>query len=332
MRIEKVSLKSNPEVELSAYILDQSQEMSNIKKRPSILILPGGGYYFTSDREAEPIAMSYLAEGYNAFVLKYSVGKEKNFELALQDAEEAMSTIRERAEQWSVDTTKIAVIGFSAGGHLAAALSTIGEKESRPNALLLGYPCILSSMDDVLAFPVPSLEEKVKADTPATFLFTTFEDELVPLENSLAFINALAKAGIPFESHIFQSGGHGLSLGKRLTSSGLKSNVNEHFSKWFPLSVSWLQQLFGNFIADRESLAVAEITQYSIHVIIEALLENEQTKKVLLNYLPKIESHPKFNDMKVHSLSVINTFVPNPFTEEKLAEIDSLLKAIPVDD
>src|SRR5690625_2036798 len=161
-----------------------------------------------SDREAEPIAMAYLAEGYNAFILRYSVGKESSFEEALSEAEDAISMIRENADQCNTDPNKIATIGFSACGHLAASLGTMGI--SRPNALMLGYPCILS--DPGLAFTVPSVNKEVDDLTPPTFLFSTFDDQIVPIAHTLSFMEALNKQGIPFESHIFQKGIHGLSL------------------------------------------------------------------------------------------------------------------------
>lgn len=253
MKIEKMYLNSNKESEMTAYLLDSPEEFRNIQKRPAVLIFPGGGYYMTSDREAEPIAMAYLAEGYNAFVLRYSVGKETSFSAALSDAEEALTRIRENTEKWNTDPEKIAVIGFSAGGHLAAALGTMGK--DRPNALILGYPCILSSLGDVLAFPVPSLDQEVDERTPPTFVFSTFEDSVVPIENSLSFMKALNDKRIPFESHIFQNGVHGLSLAKPLSSVGVKPLVDQDFAQWFDLSISWLHKVLGDFPVDQESFS-----------------------------------------------------------------------------
>jgi len=248
VKTETLHLKAHQNAELTAYVLDGSPEFSNIEARPVVLIFPGGAYRFTSDREAEPVAMAYLAEGFNAFVLRYSVGETFRFEAALQDAEEAIAMIRAHAEDWHTDPEKIAVAGFSAGGHLAAALGTIGK--NKPNALILGYPCILDSMSESLAFPVPSVDKEVTAETPPVFLFSTFEDQTVPIENSIAFLQALNVHGIPFESHIFQKGKHGLSLAKPHTSNGLKANVDADVEKWFGLSVSWLHKVLGQFPAN----------------------------------------------------------------------------------
>lgn len=98
------------------YCLDNSSEIDPNRKRPSVLVIPGGGYEMTSDREAEPIAMQFLAAGFNAFVLRYSV-KPSIFPVALLEAAEAMRRIRTHADEWHCDADAIAVIGFSAGGH-----------------------------------------------------------------------------------------------------------------------------------------------------------------------------------------------------------------------
>lgn len=105
------------------YCLDNSSEIDPNRKRPSVLVIPGGGYEMTSDREAEPIAMQFLAAGFNAFVLRYSV-KPSIFPVALLEAAEAMRRIRTHADEWHCDADAIAVIGFSSGGHLAANLAT----------------------------------------------------------------------------------------------------------------------------------------------------------------------------------------------------------------
>ena len=136
------------------YVLDNSEEIDPKRQRPSVLVIPGGGYAMTSDREAEPIAMQFLAAGCNAFVLRYSVAPSV-FPTALLEAAEAVQRIRAHADDWHCDPSKIAVIGFSAGGHLAANLATTAGDDTmrahgydpdavRPNALMLGYPVITS--------------------------------------------------------------------------------------------------------------------------------------------------------------------------------------------
>ena len=107
MTVEKLELKSNPGATLTAYLLDTSKEMPNMTERPAVLVIPGGGYYMCSDREAEPIAMAFAVHGYNTFVLRYTVGEGKEFKMPLADAEEALALIREKAKEWHVTADKI---------------------------------------------------------------------------------------------------------------------------------------------------------------------------------------------------------------------------------
>lgn len=306
MRVETIVLSSNLNVTLTAYLLDHSPEFNNIVCRPAVLIFPGGGYRATSDREAEPIAMAYLAEGYQAFILRYSVQKQAAFPAPLEDAEEALRMIRSKSYDWMVDANKIAAVGFSAGGHLAAALGTMGD--IRPNALILGYPCILSSMSEVLAVPIPSLDKEVDERTPPAFIFSTFDDTAVPIVNTIAFMQALNEKRIPFESHIFQRGGHGLSLAKPLTSGGYKSNINPEFAEWFKLSVSWLRHVLGDFSAelDGSTLQAADRRQYSIDVAIGGLLANPECRALILACFPLLCDEEKAARAASYSLTIVN--------------------------
>src|SRR5699024_6593055 len=203
LNIEEKVLNNGKSI-LTSYLLNNSPEFKNITTRPAVLIFPGGGYHFVSDREAEPVAMSFLAEGYNAFVLRYSVGEGEEISSVFREAEEAIALIHQNADEWNVDKDKIAVIGFSAGGHLAASLATMVT--IRPDALILEYHCILLSIK--LAFAISSIEAEVYSSTPQSFLFSTFEDELVPIEHTLQFMQSLNDLQTPFESHIFQPGKH----------------------------------------------------------------------------------------------------------------------------
>ena len=109
---------------LTCYVQDPSPSLANAAIRPAVLILPGGGYQYCSDREAEPVALAYLAEGFNAFVLRYTVGRDCPLDKALADAQAALSYLRDHAAALHIDPHRIAAVGFSAGGHLAAALGT----------------------------------------------------------------------------------------------------------------------------------------------------------------------------------------------------------------
>lgn len=241
MKIFELKLK-NEGVTLNVYLPDASKEMPRMAVRPGVLVVPGGGYSFCSDREAEPVALAFAAKGYAAFVLRYSIGKDKVFSMPFADVEEAMEIIHDHAAEWGVNKEKIAAIGFSAGGHLCAALSTMGK--IRPNASILIYPCILESIGKILAFPVPSLEKEVDEKTPATFIAAAREDGVVPIKNSIAYAAALEEAGVPFEIHIFEKGYHGYSLADHTVYSKAEEEYNAHLKCWVDLCMNWLCKRF----------------------------------------------------------------------------------------
>lgn len=245
MKLIEVKL-SNELARLTVYIPDKSPEYAHRDICPGVLVIPGGGYSMCSDREAEPIAFSFIAKGYAAFILRYTTGRDKGYDFSMPfaDVNEAMKVIHENAEEWGVDKEKIAAIGFSAGGHLCAAVSTMGD--IRPAASILVYPCILESMSSILAFSVPGLEDKVDEKTPPAFIVSACEDNLVPIENSLAYASALNKKNIPFEMHIYEKGYHGFSLADRTVYSKAEADYCAHIRGWFDLSATWFSKRFGD--------------------------------------------------------------------------------------
>ncbi len=126
---------------LIAYLLDSSPEMPNAAVRPAVLVLPGGAFLMCSDREAEPIALAYLHHVYNAFVLSYTVGQEPTVVRSMEDSTEALRYLRKNADRFSNDPQKIAAIGFSAGGYMAAYTGTLSEKKA--NASVTGQRSLL---------------------------------------------------------------------------------------------------------------------------------------------------------------------------------------------
>ena len=258
----------NFEPTLTAYCSENTSEIDLNRKRPSILICPGGGYEFTSDREAEPVALKFLSLGYNAFVLRYSVAPER-YPTALLQVSAAMTLIRRQAKKFNADTDQIAVCGFSAGAHLACSLGVfwnepflaktlmIEKGSNRPDAMILAYPVITSgeyahtgSFDCLLGKDASqelkdkmSLENQVSKEVPPTFLWHTFSDPVVPVENSLLFAGALKNSRIPFELHIYPEGPHGLSLCDYETAN-TDDFLNPHCGTWVNLCDQWLKLLF----------------------------------------------------------------------------------------
>lgn len=252
------------------YVIDNSPEVDMERRRPAVLVLPGGGYAMTSDREAEPIALKFTAAGYQAFVLRYSVAPSV-YPTALVEAGEAIRLIREHADEWHVDPDRVAVIGFSAGGHLAANLATSAGDEDlrqagldpdavRPNALMLSYPVVTSGpmahrgsfemvlgdrKDDADWLEALSIEKHIDAKCPPVFVWHTITDDCVPVENTLLLIEACKAAGVSVEAHLFPEGGHGLALGTEETAWGGKGNIFPCIQSWPDLAVAWLGRTLG---------------------------------------------------------------------------------------
>ena len=239
-------------------------------RRPMVVICPGGGYeHVCADREGERVALQYNAAGYHAAVVHYAIcphrAPEQLYELA-----EAFRIVRAHAEEWQLAPDKIAVCGFSAGGHLAASLSTLWDEPSlfseeeiasrvcRPDASILCYPVItggekahdgsfraLLGTDDK-SDPrrmLYSCESQVDPDTPPAFLWHTVEDTCVPVENSILYASALREHGVLFELHIFPRGCHGMSLVR--DEYIWSKRMFERDYDWMVLSVDFLNEQFG---------------------------------------------------------------------------------------
>ena len=238
----KIILNGKRNVTLTAMLQDVGGEFGEIHHRPAILILPGGGYSMCSDREAEVIAYPFLHAGYQAFVLRYSVKENRTWPNPLEDYEQAITLIREKTDEWHVITDKIAVIGFSAGGHLAACAATVSKE--KPNAAILGYAAMEQDISNTIQpnTEVPSPTAFVDGKTPPCFLFAARDDMVVPVHNTLNFQLALTRYGTQFESHIYAYGGHGFG-------SGVKSIAGDsiccRIPNWVGDAVGWLEDVFG---------------------------------------------------------------------------------------
>lgn len=239
MKTETILLDKERNVTLTAYLQETEGEFG-FPARPAILILPGGGYAMCSDREADPVALCYAQAGYQAFILRYTLRDKGLWPKPLEDYGQAMSLIKEHAEQWHVAAGKIAVIGFSAGGHLAACAATMAEH--RPAAAILAYPVILKESADTYAPNMPYPNEHVTPNTCPCFLAAARDDNTVSIQNSLMFELALAKNGVPFESHIYSYGGHGFSTGDSWIRT---AKAPARLPHWVADSISWLKETLG---------------------------------------------------------------------------------------
>ncbi len=265
----RLDIANTVQASLSLYIQDDYPALYGDRKRPMVLICPGGGYEHVSAREAEPIAFNFLTAGCHAAVLWYDISKDGvEHPQELLELTQAVSIIRKRADEFAIDKDKIIIAGFSAGAHLAAYLGCFWnedwlEKDSgmarqsyKPDGLILAYPVITSGeyahrgsfvnlmgtkASDELEKKL-SLENQVTSDVPPVFMWHTFEDGAVPLENSLMFASALRKAGVNFEYHVFPHGGHGYSLATKETAIVPEcSEIEPQCEQWMELCRNWIK-------------------------------------------------------------------------------------------
>ena len=243
MKTQVIRLNEERNVTLTAYLQEVGGEFPHVLKRPAVIILPGGGYYLCCDREADPVAMHYLAAGYQVFILRYSVKEHAKWPTPLDDYEQAMKLIRSKAEEWNLHSDKVAVVGFSAGGHLAAATATMSE--NRPNAAILGYALL---NDDVKPHnaDAPNTVLAVDKNTCPCFLFSTRDDTVVKISNSLDFMQALVEHDVPFECHIYSVGPHGISTDDDDVRC-MDEVACSRAKNWVADSIGWLRDTFGEW-------------------------------------------------------------------------------------
>lgn len=287
MKMERIPLwPGRDDVALNVYVTPPDPAWPfPTPTRPGMLVCPGGAYLDLSPAEGEPLALDFACHGYQAFVLEYTVATkapktvDRRYPAQLIDLAKAISVIRENAGHWNLDADKLAIMGFSAGGHLCASYAVhwhedwlaqaVGTDSQilRPQAAVLGYPItdyvlqefsfdpptpmMRASNRTVFGATQPTEEQLrqlspclyVSDQTPPTYLVHAADDGMVPVENSLRMAQALAQAGIPFELHIFQQGEHGFGAGHSMDTPW-KTHTDRACSAWLPLSRTWLLKQF----------------------------------------------------------------------------------------
>ena len=243
---------------VTGYLQEDHYRLVHHKTRPAIIICPGGAYNHLSPREADPAALPFLTQGYQVFLLSYAVAPEAGDYRPLRQLAQTVVTLRDKAEEWHIESHHIAVLGFSAGGHLAASLATLWDDPElhldprcRPDAAVLAYPVITTgeyahreSADNVSGGDAAlrdklSLERRVKPTMPPTFVWHCVGDESVPVENTLLLVTAMQRAGVDYECHLFAGGAHGISVCTQETETPTSA-----CAPWVPLCQTWLNEKF----------------------------------------------------------------------------------------
>ena len=322
MKITQIPMGAH-NAQLTCYLQDPCTEMPALDRCPAILIFPGGAYAFCSDREADPVALAFLNAGYNAFVLRYSVSQncpvEEVYTNAFAEAQEAMDYLHQNAGDLHIDPEQIAVVGFSAGGHLAASVGTMGRV--RPAAMLLGY-AVFSVPGKALGMELPDLLQQVDDQTPPAFLFATQGDHLVPATQSLQFATLLAERKIPYEMHIFAYGDHGFSTGSRHIANP-QNPENPESAVWQGMALGFLNHIFNH---DVLVPAPEEVKEFCLDMKIGTLLDTPQSAALIQQLLPElaqyVQQEPGSRGISVNNLQFYSNKM---FDEDKLAALNEAL-------
>ena len=244
---------------VKGYLQEDYPTLAAHKVRPALVICPGGAYRWCSPREEDPVALPFLTLGYQVFILEYSCAERAGEYRPLGELAETVRRLRDDHVRWHIDPDRIAVMGFSAGGHLAASLCALWNDPAlglpegcRPDAAVLCYPVIstgkyaheesvrwVTGGDEALREKL-HLPDRVTGDFPPTFLWHGGEDGSVPPENSLMLAAALRAHGVPVEFHLFSSGAHGISVCTREVET-----PDEACRPWLGLCQAWLCRQFG---------------------------------------------------------------------------------------
>ncbi|WP_076459526.1 alpha/beta hydrolase [Limosilactobacillus caccae] len=235
MKIDNVKLKQ-PYSSLDIYHSNTDEPL------PAIVILPGGSHNKIMERDSERVALTFATHAWQAFVVRYPVVEHRNYQAAKVAVAQAFDYIVAHAGELAVDVNRLGIIGFSAGGQLAAAYSN--RPDTHAKFVALGYPVIQPTIDERMQVMTENVATLVNDKTPATFMWGSNKDELTPFVDHLqVYADALAKYNVPFELHQFSTGGHGMALANKYTGIVNFNRVDEHMGKWFPLFLDWLKEL-----------------------------------------------------------------------------------------
>lgn len=258
------NIENDPWIEITApYNNDENLR----EKSKAIVIVPGGAYMIVSNTEADPVAVSYMMEGFVTIVLHYTVLTP--YPTPMQELACAMDFLRKNSEKYYIDNDKISIIGFSAGGHLVSTYGYLYRRNDfiskinlipeniKPNCIILSYPVITMGKyshsetktyitgGNKELYDLLSAEKNVDTTYPPTFIWTTIEDKCVPYQNSTLFVDALKESNIEHDFFLYPHLNHGLSVINplRYPLEVLKDKKMQEVSKWFDKSVDFIRKI-----------------------------------------------------------------------------------------
>lgn len=260
---------SDHEFKLKGYWLDQIEDFGQAVEYPVVIICPGGGFTFHSERVEEPIALRFNSFGMHAVVMEYKlIDEEPVYPTALQQLAKTIDWIERQPDSRHIDKKRIILAGFSAGGHLVAVYNGAGtDPELRkryqidqyigePAGVILGYPVIDMTIkgsfpnDNKVLHEISNdptfwkTEDLLNQNSKPAFVWQTRTDNLVYVINTLLYVEKMTKLGLPAEYHMFGSGIHGLAFGTYVTKKpGKDKYLNAWTSKWIELALNWLQMM-----------------------------------------------------------------------------------------
>lgn len=253
---------------LTCYRHSQYAEMNRTTRHPAMLVIPGGGYSFVSEREGDPVALAFFGAGFDCFVLDYDVAPRFSYPVQVQEAAMAMMYIRKNAERLLLLPDKVAAIGFSAGGHLLGCISVLWDDPAvrelfgeecvsvRPDASVYSYAVVSSdpkiyhggsfvNFCGTRALPDDySIDKKVRPSCKPSFIWANTPDDCVRVENSVRLYQALTAAGVPAELHLFRDGWHGMTVcSEEVDGNRPLAPALAYTRSWLPLCKKFLATL-----------------------------------------------------------------------------------------
>lgn len=271
-----IILNKDRDVSITPYL------SKNKKKKITFLILPGGGYSNCEEAEGKPVAKELNKRGYNAFVLRYSVGKNFKWPYPVDDFDAGMQYIYDHAKEFNIDSNYIVSIGFSAGGHVASCSASIAK--NKPFATVLLYGLTATETLRYCAPEAPDSSNLVNENTTPCFLAAARNDWIVPIFNTTRFVDALQKNYIDYECHIYSYGLHGFALGKKtgaMSSTHCDRIVN---GNWLDDCLEWLEELSnGKYVSIHECCEYQDAHSKYLSSMnsLKVIFQNEEAKKII---------------------------------------------------